>query len=216
MNFRTFLLTALVTCSLTTATRAANIYTIDINDADNSLTEAGWTGLDANHTGNGGAVIVDSVSFAPFSADGARLRGTTTSPSPDALVGDFVFDDGAGQAVGLSFGGAGDLQAGDWQVEVWIWDADYTGSGSLTSFVGWRANGTETIVANDVESLATGPAITFNFTSDGTAAYDVFVRENNAGNRTRLNAVRLTLVPEPTVGLLAAFCALPFFFRRKR
>jgi len=45
------LATLLVSASLGTAPlHAATIYSIDINDADNSVTAAGWTGLDASQT----------------------------------------------------------------------------------------------------------------------------------------------------------------------
>jgi hypothetical protein len=200
--------------ALPLAAHGATIYAIDINDAGNSVTASGWTGLDANHTGNGGSVTVDGVTFSPFSADGARLRGTTTNPNPNALTGDFIFDDGGGQSVGLLFGGAGDLEAGPWQVEVWIYDPDFDTSGV---YVGWRESGSETIVADNVAQSAIDPAITFTFTSDGVSSYDVFVRENNTGNRTRLNAVRLTLVPEPSSSgvLLVAMMGLSLL-RRKR
>ncbi|MBN1851182.1 MAG: PEP-CTERM sorting domain-containing protein [Pirellulales bacterium] len=85
-----------------------------------------------------------------------------------------------------------------------------------TQIVGYRANETETIVGTDVEQNATDPAITFQFTSDGVSAYDVFVRENNDGNRSRLNAVTLSLIPEPTsLGLLGLVLFGLVLMRRK-
>lgn len=192
-------------------TQAATIYKIDINDASNSVTESGWTGLDATYSTNGGSVTVDGVTFAPASADGARLRGSVASPSPDALMGDFVYDDGNGQAVILLFGGPGDLQAGTWEVGVYFYDADHN-IGSQK--VGYRTNSTETMVDTAVAPNASGPAITFTFESNGSAAYDVFVRENT--DRTRLNAVTLTLIPEPGTLAVLALGALAACFRRKR
>jgi len=151
----------------------AAVYSIDINDANNSVTAAGWTALDTNHTGNGGSVTLDGIDFSVGSADGSRLRGTVDSPNPDALFGDFAFDDGSGQALILFFGGAGSLATGDWQVEVWIWDDDFTPVGD--QFVGYRTNGTETEMSSTVAGSATGAAYSFNFTSDGVSAYDVYL-----------------------------------------
>jgi len=175
------------------------VYSIDINDADSPVTAPGFVGLSATHTGNGGSVSIDGVAFAPFSADGSRLRGSVGSPNPDALTGDFVFDDGAGQAVGLAFGGAGHLAAGTWQVELWIYDPPPNTFGPV--IVGWRRNGAETIISESVVATTGSPAVTFNFDSDGGSAYDVFVRENNDRNRSRLNAVRLTLLEAAPEGV---------------
>lgn len=193
----------------------AAVYSIDINDADNSVTAVGWTALDTNHTGNGGLVTLDGIDFSVGSADGSRLRGTIGSPSPDALLGDFSFDDGSGQALIMFFGGAGDLAAGDWQVEVWVWDNNY-GVGMGDQSVGYRTNGTETEMSATVAPSSSGAAYTFNFTSNGTSTYDLYLRENNAGNRSRLNAVRLTLVPEPSSTALLGLGGLALLIRRKR
>jgi len=173
----------------------AQTYKIDINDTDNSVTMPGWTGLDATHTGDGGSVTVGGVNFWISSSDGSRLRGSVGSPNPDALFGDFAFDDGANQAVILNFGGAGALPAGRWQVKMYIWDQSFPGTlgNQITAY---RVNTAATIVDSAVVPSASGPASTFYFISDGTSAYDVFVRENNGNNRSRLNAVELTRLPE--------------------
>ncbi|MEZ5300950.1 MAG: hypothetical protein R3F11_09900 [Verrucomicrobiales bacterium] len=62
----------------------------------------------------------------------------------------------------------------------------------------------------------TDPAATFMFESDGIARYDIFVRENNdTSNRSRINAVRLSMIPEPgsAAGAEAGIAALT---RRRR
>lgn len=162
-------------------------YSIDLNDADTPVTRDGWTGLNAAHGNGAGSVTLHGIQFQTFSAKGARLRGSVTVPNPNALVGDFAFDDGGNAAVGLMFGGAGDLPAGEWLVDVYAQD---TGSPPGNMIVAYRVNGTETIVSSGV-TAASGPAVTFDLTSDGVSAYDVFVRENSGNNRSRLNAVRL-------------------------
>lgn len=159
-------------------------YRIDINNANDPVTNAGWVALDANYTGTGGSASLGSVAFAPSSADGARTRGGS-----NALLRDFIFDDGAGQAVGLLFGGAADLEAGVWEVDMYAWDASFPSLGNM--FALYRRNSAETIVSSTVTASSSGPAITFKFVNDGIAAYDVFFRENSGVNRTRLNAVAL-------------------------
>lgn len=171
-------------------------------------TESGWTSLDAS---GAGSVTVDGVTFTPFSEDGDRIRVSGGNANPNDLTGDFVFDDGPGESVGLLFGGAGDLEAGTWRVELWIWDETNSVDPVI---VGYRRNGAETIVASGVLADADNPAISFVFESDGIGAYDVFVRDAPGGSthRTRLNAVRLVLLPAPSalpaglamIGLLAA------------
>lgn len=205
------LFSSLIAASLLPAS-AATVYSIDINDANSPVTASGWTGLDTVNTGNGGSVTIGSIDFSIGSSDGARLRGTVGSPNPNALTGDLAFYDGAGQAIILFIGGAGDLLAGDWQVEVWMHDAT---SPLGDSIVGYRTGGAETIINNNVAANATDAAISFTLTSDGASAYDIFVRENNAENRSRLNAVRLTSVPEPSTGLLGLLGALALLRRRR-
>ena len=218
MKKTTTLLTLSALLSLPTQ---AVVYAIDINDEDNPVTPAGWTGLSAGHTTGSpdfdpqGSVTVGGITFSLGSSDGARNRGAT---SPNSLTGDFAFDDGAGQAIILFFGGAGDLAAGDWMVEVWSHDSIAGGTGD--QILGYRTNNTETEVTqtmNDTVGSETVPSFTFTFTSDGVSAYDVFVRENNGNDRSRLNAVRLTSlpIPEPSSALLTLLGA-GFLLRRRR
>jgi len=165
-------------------------YRIDLDSTTGGplSTEAGWTSLDAT-SGNSATATVGGITFQPFSADGSAIRTSDGVASPNKLTGDFAFDDGAGQAVGLLFGGAGDLPAGEWRVRIWIWDE---GTSIGNSIVGYRKNGAETIVGTSVSPDPVNPAIVFTFTSDGVSAYDVFVRENNSANVARLNAVELS------------------------
>lgn len=200
-RFRSFVLAAPVLFWMLASASFGQSYLIDINDADDSVTEAGWTALDALHTGSGSAVTIDGISFEIFSADGARVRGGSATPTPNALTGDFVFDDGAGQAVGLYFGQAGDLPKGVWQVDVYVYDS---GAVIEDQIVGWREDGVEHVVGENFLPDEISPSASFEFYSNGVARYDVFVRENNDGNRARLNAVALTYVdvPEPSTVLI--------------
>jgi hypothetical protein len=174
----------------------AQTYKIDINDTNTPVTEAGWTGLGATHTGDGGSVTVGGVNFYISSSDGSRLRGSVGSPNPDALYGDFAYDDGAGSvAVILNFGGAKGLAVGAWEAKMHIWDQSFPTMGNM--IVAYRKNGATTVVSSSVVPTAAGPAITFQLDSDGLSAYDVFVRENNGANRSRLNAVELIPLWQP-------------------
>lgn len=191
--------------------RADLVYHIDIdsqelgsNPTGPLATEAGFTSLDATASTTA-SVTTGGVVFQIFSADGSRVRASGSTPLPNALNGDFAFDDGPGEAVGLYLGGPGDLQAGTWEVDLYIWDQT---SNPLTSIVGYRTGAsialkTETIIASNVVPVSNAPASTFRFVSDGVSAYDVFVRENDATNRARLNAVSLRFIPEPSTFALS-------------
>jgi len=205
---------------------AATLYMIDIDSTRTAgavttggpvFTEPGWTSLDATlpDTANGAAVVIDGVSFSVASADSSRLRlDVGGSPSPNPLTADFVFDDGDGQAVILFFGAAGSLQAGLWQVEAWNWDSGVAAFETNIQIAGFRTNTVETIVSSGVVPHPSDPAVTFTFTSDGVSAYDFFFRDNSAGNRTRLNAVRLQYIPEPSLTALLALAG--FILGRRR
>jgi hypothetical protein len=201
---------------------AAPIYSIDIDstaisgtDTSGPLsTEPGWTSLNATG-GNGSGVTIDGITFSVGSVDGSRIRLASGSPNPNALTGDFIFDDGANQAVILFFGGAGSLQAGLWQVDLWTYDS-LVPTGLDPQIVGYRTNAVETIVSNAVLGDPVNPAISFMFTSDGVSAYDVFVRDGSTFDRSRLNAVRLTYIPEPSTVALTAIGVGCLAWRRRR
>jgi hypothetical protein len=206
---------------------AATLYMIDIDSTRTGagaafggplFTEPGWTSLDATQpeAANGASVNIDGVVFSVGSADSSRLRSTGGVPNPNPLTADFVFDDGDGQAVILFFGVAGSLQAGTWKVDAWNWDSTIAGFENTLQIAGYRTNGAETIVSSNVIPNATNPAVSFTFTSDGVSAYDFFFRDNSEFNRTRLNAVRLELIPEPASSGMILLAGVAVFARRRR
>lgn len=181
-------------------TTIGSTYMIDVNDADNSETAAGWSGLDSPHTGSGGSLILDGIEFSTFSADGARLRTSGSGETPIDVNKDFVFDDGSNAAVGIVFGEAGDFIAGLWSMDVYIYDWGVSGADTMFHYVAYRDGSGEHILADDVLPNATGAAYSSTFKSNGVSSYDMFVRENNAANRSRLNGIVLTYLG-PTVSL---------------
>lgn len=70
-------------------------------------TEPGWTSFDATLGNSSPPVTADGIAFSVGSVDGSRNRNFAND-----LTRDFVFDDGANQAVIGFFGGAGDLPEG--------------------------------------------------------------------------------------------------------
>lgn len=214
MNNRKLFFTSLTATSLVMPAMAATVYQIDIDStvpAGLIATEAGWTSFDGTLGNASPSVTLDGIEFSVASADGSRLRGGS-SPAPNALTADFVFDDGAGQAIVFFFGQAGQLPAGEWRVEAWIHEK----SGGLgPSFAGFRENNVESQQTDNAIADPVNPAVDFTFTSDGTSRYDLYVRENNTENRSRLNAVRLTLIPEPSSALLV-MSGFGLLLRRRR
>ncbi|MBK1833109.1 PEP-CTERM sorting domain-containing protein [Roseibacillus ishigakijimensis] len=175
-------------------------------------TAPGFASLDATNGGSA-AVEVNGINFQLFTVGGnaSRLRpasSTGAGGTATALTRDFVFEDGGSAAVGILIGGAGDLPVGIYRVEVWAWDADPNSISPV--IVASRRNNAETIHTESFGSHATDPFV-FELESDGVSAYDIFVRENSDSNRARLNAVRITTIPEPSslvLGLGALLGAL--------
>ena len=113
--------------ALTGATllQAQNEFRIDIDSTfggEPITTAPGFTSLDAT-AGNGDSVSVNGTTFTVFTADGSRNRPAGASD----LTRDFIFDDGAGQAVGLQ---VNDLPAGIYRANVYSFVADFSPIGN--------------------------------------------------------------------------------------
>lgn len=189
----------------------AVMFAIDVDSTNGGTaidTAPDFNSLDGTG-GNGSSLLLDGVTFAVFSADDDRNRA-----GGNDLTKDFIFDDGVGQAVGLT---VTDLPAGLWRAEVWSWDNSFpTTVGD--QIVGITQFGPPEIIFTN--SFTPDPDDPFVFTFDSTGlanGFGIFTRENNSANRARFNALRLTAVPEPataTLGLLG-MCGL-MARRRKR
>ncbi|MEM6259481.1 MAG: PEP-CTERM sorting domain-containing protein [Planctomycetota bacterium] len=201
--------TALTAALSAGAAQGVTIFSLDIGGTGHL--ESGFTALPIS-----GSVTVGGIEFTQsVGSNGFR------SDDPSPLTKDFAQANG-GETMTVSFGGAGDLSAGLWQVEIWSYDynfaADDFNTGILddgvgtTLVTGATPNPSSTLVA----STNRLPAVSFNFTSDGTSAYGVFlVDEPGSGTRTRLNALRLTLVPEPSSLALLGLSGLCMLRRRR-
>ncbi len=171
-------------------------FRIDIDSTQGGTpvrTEDGFTSLLVNDSGVG-SVTVDGVTFETFSVDGARNRTGVASD----LTADFVFDDGAGQAVGVT---VTDLPPGVWKAEVYSFDGPFPAGDQIIGITQFAA-GPELIFTDSFPSNETEP-FTFVFdSSELPNGFGIFARENNSADRSRFNALVLTLVPEPTALML--------------
>jgi len=206
---------------------AATTYKIDINSKQLSssssiasyVTEPGFTGLDLAGNANGDSVTVDGVTFEIFAVDGGhRFRGSEASPDPNAINADFVYENGEDAGMGVKLGGAGDLQVGTWEVEVYIWDASEV-LGDHQISIEELETAVDNVYSTTVSPVASGPAFTFQFESDGVTSYRLISREHNEANTVRLNGFTLTLVPEPSACVLLTLATVGMLVnpvRRKR
>lgn len=210
-QLRSAFLAVAVMLALIASAGAATLYQVDIDSTQGGTsvaTEDGWSSLNVGEGGTG-TVTIDGTTFETFSADGSRNRNFANN-----LTRDFIFDDGAGQASGVR---VFNLPPGLWQAEVWAYDS---GSAAGTQIVGITrfGAGNETIYTDAFESNPDTPfAFTFD-TADVPDGFGIFTRENNDADRGRFNAVRLTQIPEPGVGLFLALAAsgVAVFRRRNR
>lgn len=195
-----------------------SLFQIDVDTTHGGTainTQTGWTSLNVDTsvdvTGNGSSVDVEGTSFTVFSADSARNR-----PGPNDLTRDFIFDDGPGQAVGLTID---DLPPGEWLAEVWAHDDGVLNSGGVGQLIIGLKTGPLAVPGN--ETLYSGvsdsenPAGTFTFVADGSTQYHIFTREDNDNDRSRFNALRLTLIPEPASFLMFGAAGLLAVRRRR-
>jgi hypothetical protein len=190
-------------------------------------TQAGFTSWDlTNVLTNGGAtqqITLQGATFDIFglaAANQSRLRASGGGGPEDALLIDFVFNEGAAnRAIGLRVSG---LDPGTYQMQSWHYDSDptVTGTENFTKVEVRDQGGAATTVLSK-QPFSTSPiAFQFDVSAVGVVKEIIF-REDDAAtatdatdqNRARLNGFTLLTVPEPTLAHLllfaATFCKLP-------
>ena len=199
---------AALTAGTASTASAATIFKIDINQ-NNTNTASGWDGVVP-----GTSVSIDGVTF---DAVGSAITRTDSNndPDPDALLADFVF---AGSVVGVDPGlEITDLPEGVWDVELWSLDSQFT---IVDQIIGIKDADGETLWTTDFDESATAP-FTYQFdTADYANTFTIFARGNDGNeneiNRSRVNALQLTLIPEPASVALVGLGGIMIFSRRRR
>lgn len=201
---------------------SATVYNIDIGPSGGGV-EPGYTELVSTFNGSGGSVTIDGDTFTLVGQSGARDRGTVGPAGINEVSADFAFKEaGAGNVeMTLNLGAAGALQAGTWELSVYSYDSNVPIDDQI---IGLYTNGASPVIYGAaVDGTLIGPALTFQFTSDGTSAYSLFLRDSAANptagtdstDKVRLNGIDLVLIPEPRAALLGAIGLLVLLRRRR-
>ena len=199
------------------ASRAAVIM-LDIDSTQNGTpitTQEGFTSYDAGSGPAGsppeGSIEVDGVTLTLFGGlDGSRHRATGGGGQYDALLRDFVFNDGAGAAVGLRLTG---LPLAVYDVESFHFDGGAGITGTIQVEV--RNPGGQSTILADAVPFSTEP-IRYQITVDEEGeVLELVFREDDTLNRSRLNGIIIQPVPEPATAGVLVIGALGLLHRRR-
>lgn len=206
----------------TSTAHAATVYNIDIGPSGGGV-EPGYTELVSTFNGSGGSVTIDGDTFTLVGQGGARDRGVAGPVGINEVSADFAFKEAGdgGIEMSLNMGAAGALQAGIWELSVYSYDSNVPIEDQI---IGLYTNGASPVIYGAaVDGTLIGPALTFQFTSDGTSAYSLFLRDSTANpttgtdstDKVRLNGIDLVFIPEPSSLVLSGLGALVLFRRRR-
>lgn len=218
------LIASLAACAFAgSSVQAASFYNIDIGPGGGGV-EPGYTELVSTFNGSGGSVTIDGDTFTLVGQGGARDRGAVNPAGINEVTADFAFKEAGAGGVEfqLTLGGAGALEAGVWELSVYSYDSNVPITDQIIGL--YTNGGSEVIYGASVDGTLIGPALTFQFTSDGTSAYSLFLRDSaanptagtDAEDKVRLNGIDLTLVPEPASGAMALVGLGALATRRRR
>lgn len=235
MKMRVLLLVAALSSLGLARPAAAVVIQVDVDSTYNNTeppnpitTQPGFTSYDAG-SGAGGAtaqrtITVDGVDITFFGGiDGSRHRDEVDVPSGgggggayDALLRDFVYNDGNGAAVALRLV---NLPLGTYDVTSWHWDS-LPGTPGMTQ-VEVRNQGVASstiILANEVP-FSQEP-IRYQITVDQEGeVLELIFRDDDASTtsgRSRLNGFTIETVPEPTAAGTLLIAAGVCLTRRRR
>ena len=204
MKMRTLLAAVFLCCATGSASAATIMLDIDSTQNGTSITtQQGFTSYNAGSGAAGsppeGSVVIDGVTLTFFGGlDGSRHRATGGGGDYDALLRDFMFNDGTGAGVGLRLE---NLPLGTYDVTSWHFDggAGITG----TSQVEVRNPGGASTILVDAAPFSTTP-LQYQITVDDPGeVLELVFREDDDLNRSRLNGIVIQPVLEPaSAGLL--------------
>ena len=192
------------------------------------ITQPGFTSYDAG-SGPGGAtaersITLEGVTIQFFGGiDGSRHRDEADVPTGgggggeyDALLRDFVFNDGNGAAVALRLTG---LPLGTYDVTSWHWDSlPGTPGATQVEVRNQGVAGSTIILANEIPFSQDPIRYQITVDEEGEVLELVF-RDDDAvttGGRSRLNGFVIETVPEPTSAAVLGLSALGLCLRRRR
>src|SRR5688572_1945705 len=214
--------------SLGAASASAVTIRVDVDSTYNNVagttnpivTQPGFTSYDAG-SGAGGAtaersIDIDGVTITFFGGiDGSRQRnddvGGGGGGEYDALLRDFVFNDGNGAAVALRLT---NLPLGTYDVQSWHYDALAGTPGMTQVEVRNQGVANAVILANEVPFSPEPIRYQITVDQEGEVLELVF-RDDDASTttgRSRLNGFTIETVPEPTTAgvLLVGMAGLAF------
>lgn len=190
-------------------------------------TQPGFTSWDLTNVATSGTTIVEQgTTFEIFGLAGAnqsRIRAAGDGTSNDALMADFVFNEGAsGRAIGLRITG---LDVGLYAMQSWHFDSD----GGVRSNENWiqvevrNQGGPATTVVDKFPFGSQAASFQFEVTAVGQVKEIIFREDDAPGdvdptdqNRARLNGFTLVTIPEPaSLGLMLAAALAGVAARRK-
>ena len=174
------------------------------------VTQEGFVSYDATDAPEG-TVTLDGVTLTLFGGlDGSRNRAPNaaiTGHPYEAVLRDFVFNDGANAGVGLRISG---LEPETYDVQSFHYDAGAGISGNFQIEVRDPAVAGSTVILHDNVPMSPDPyAYRITVTDPGQTLELVF-REDDAANRSRLNGIIIAPVPEPAMAALALLPLLAF------
>lgn len=190
---------------------------LDIDTAQggtNIVTQPGFTSYDATEAAEG-SILFDGVTLTLFGGiDGSRNRepnAAITGHPYEAVLRDFVFNDGGGAGIGLRLEG---LAAGTYDVQSFHYDAGAGIAGSFQIEVRERGVANSTVILHDNVPMSVEPYAYQITVANPDQTLELVFREDDTANRTRLNGIIIT--PEPSSAGLLALAAAALLARRRR